>query len=363
MGLIALGALTVTSCSNDEVMDAALQQEAKAIQFSTYLGRDVETKGAVFGDPQLQSQGFGVFALYTENGVLSASTATSVNFMNNTKVTNSGSGWTYSPIKYWPNNPGDKVSFFAYAPYNASLAPTLTAGVLTVPFTVNNTVEDQIDFLWNNAAVTDQTKPNTSATIDFKFQHALSRIGFTVSAAVDEVELGSKVLDENTKIELKQVVISKDEEATPSGVFYTTANLKLNNTTESAVWTGETGTQYFTLEPTNFEGNNKITLNKDNSKDANKVNNNDSYIMIIPQTTAFDVYVEYDVITTDPSGSDHSTITNKIHQTVSELAFKSGKAYTFHLVLGMTSVKVTGDVQVWDEQTEQKVDVPENSAS
>ena len=48
MGFIACAALTVTSCSNDEVMDAALQQEAKAIQFSTYLGRDVETKAPVY---------------------------------------------------------------------------------------------------------------------------------------------------------------------------------------------------------------------------------------------------------------------------------------------------------------------------
>ena len=29
-------------------------------------------------------------------------------------------GWTYSPVKYWPNNKNDKISFFAYAPYETS---------------------------------------------------------------------------------------------------------------------------------------------------------------------------------------------------------------------------------------------------
>lgn len=30
------------------------------------------------------------------------------------------SAWTYSPIKYWPNRDGDKISFFAYAPYESN---------------------------------------------------------------------------------------------------------------------------------------------------------------------------------------------------------------------------------------------------
>ena len=76
MGFIACAALTVTSCSNDEVMDAALQQEAKAIQFSTYLGRDVETKGAVLTTDGLKTQGFGVFAYYTGQDALSRYTGT-----------------------------------------------------------------------------------------------------------------------------------------------------------------------------------------------------------------------------------------------------------------------------------------------
>lgn len=72
--------------------------------------------------------GFGVFAYYT-NADNYDQTFTP-NFMYNQRVYNISEEaetytWTYSPVKYWPNEFGsgaqsddvDKVSFFAYAPY------------------------------------------------------------------------------------------------------------------------------------------------------------------------------------------------------------------------------------------------------
>ena len=87
-------------------------------------------------DAQLQAAyasggGFGVFAYYTNgSGYNSASSAP--NFMWNQKVTYNAGPWTYSPVKYWPNETAngvvdqnsasstggaDKLSFFAYAPF------------------------------------------------------------------------------------------------------------------------------------------------------------------------------------------------------------------------------------------------------
>ena len=68
------------------------------------------------------------------------------------------------------------------------------------------------------------------------------------------------------------------------------------------------------------------------------------------------------MVTTDPSigGNDGSTITNRINQTA-KVNFESGKAYTLNLVLGMTSIKVSVDMNPWDEQANTPVDVPKNS--
>lgn len=106
------------------------------------------TTGNIITNTTLQSTGFGVFAYYTgtktydeaqyyDGAAVDPSNRLAPNFMWNQSVTYSG-GWTYTPVKYWPNeiqngnvdqqspaaqgsnSKGGKVSFFAYAPYLAS---------------------------------------------------------------------------------------------------------------------------------------------------------------------------------------------------------------------------------------------------
>ena len=361
---LALAALATTSCSNEETK--AIEPQSNAIEFGTYLGRDAQSRGSEFTTNAMKTQGFGVFAAYTGQTALSAYTGTEANFMKNTKVTFSDPSWTYSPVKYWPNNPDDKVSFFAYAPYDASKTCTLTSGNLMVPFTVANTVTDQIDLVWNNKPVTDLTKQKITETVNFTFQHALAKIGFTVAASVDEVSTTGNALDANTRIELKKIILSKDENGT-NGIFYESGDLKLNNITSAAVWSNQAGAQLFTLESSNnFVSNSVITLTKANSTTPQQVNNDASYLMIIPQNPTFNIYVEYDVITTDPDTSDgiddSSTITNKINKTAT-INFESGKAYTLKLVLGMTSVKIVGSVADWATGSTTQVDLPINTTN
>ena len=164
-GFIALAALTMTSCSNDENMVSIPQ--GNAIEFGTYVGRDAQTKGSVLDNTVatgLPKQGFGVFAYYTDevhyNGT--AGTGSKLNFMNNTHVTsNDGTTWTYSPLKYWPNETNDRLTFFAYAPYDDADYTANTSsgydnikfevnyGDPIVEFTVNGTVKDQQDLVWS----------------------------------------------------------------------------------------------------------------------------------------------------------------------------------------------------------------------
>ena len=369
-GWFAMVAMVIgTSCSSDEVVND--YSADNAIQFGTYVGRDAQTRGSVLNNDLtngLPTQGFGVFAYYTGTEPFSDTKHTDPNFMKNTKVTSTNAtDWIYTPVKYWPNNTGDKVSFFAYAPHSSSYS--LNGSNLT--FTVNQTVKEQIDLTWNGSATktTDMTKQTTTDKVKFEFKHALSKVGFKVQAATDEITVGSNVLDKNTVINVKRVILSATpveytapSTYTTSSVFTKTATLNLNNfNTDVASWSDRKGDQYYTLTEENFKVKQLTNIN---SNLDNQLNADDSYLFILPQnlsSTGFNVFVEYEVVTTDPADGnpDSNTITNRINNTA-KINFESGKAYTLNLVLGMTSVKLNVDIKDWQEQTETKVDLPLN---
>ena len=137
---VAAAALALTACSSDsEVTQTATQKAApQAVAFDTYVPEATTTRA---GDAGIQTtstlqgtgKGFGVFAVQSDNSTYLASLTT--NFMWNEHVTYSSSAWSYSPLKYWPNETDndsqtpeaanaesdniDRLSFFAYAPYVA----------------------------------------------------------------------------------------------------------------------------------------------------------------------------------------------------------------------------------------------------
>ncbi len=138
--MFATAALVLSACSSE---DDIVQGGGSLSQLgaSGALGFDVYTASATkAGDPvgvmntdklKTAGKGFGVFAFYQDNvNYPDPNTSLAPNFMFNEHVYYSGS-WTYSPLKYWPNetendsqSPAatstgqvDKLSFFAYAPY------------------------------------------------------------------------------------------------------------------------------------------------------------------------------------------------------------------------------------------------------
>jgi len=159
----------LASCSQSDDLSAPVVAEntqPQAIEFGTYVGKNVNTRAGVTGpiiatsaNPFMTAEyvlnekgGFGVFA-YHKTGAstyeYTGTTAYAPDFMYNQNViknTETGDGstsgtakdvatWKYSPIKYWPNEfangdvdlNGDpyaqgaaargNVSFFAYGPY------------------------------------------------------------------------------------------------------------------------------------------------------------------------------------------------------------------------------------------------------
>ena len=135
---LAVASLMLTACSNAEdavTGSPTAPADDTAINFGAYMNRTT-TRGGATGELTLDvlktaaSGGFGVLAYFTDNQPYTISAVP--NFMYNQQVTcvdpaADPAVWTYSPLKYWPNEFGadaasegmDRLSFFAYAPYTA----------------------------------------------------------------------------------------------------------------------------------------------------------------------------------------------------------------------------------------------------
>ncbi len=149
--MFATAALVLSACSSE---DDIVQNGGSLPQLgaSGVVGFDVYTSAATkAGEPtgvmttdklKTPNKGFGVFAMFEENNA--PYSAAVPDFMYNEQVHWNG-GWTYSPLKYWPNettedsqvSPAqsttcDGLSFFAYAPYVSETATLTTKDETTM---------------------------------------------------------------------------------------------------------------------------------------------------------------------------------------------------------------------------------------
>lgn len=355
--IIALAGLTISSCTNDEVIPNTSVDNA--IEFGTYLGRDAQTRGSVLNNDVstgLSHQGFGVFAYYTDNGDFKQEESP-LNYMKNTMVTSpNGTDWTYSPVKYWPNEATDKLSFFAYAPYNSTYSPT-TTGDPILEFTVAREVTNQIDLVVADATnLKNLTKQSVTDKVLFNFKHVLSRVGFKVEAVIDqtnEADGTNPDTDSQTNGIAEGTVISV-QEVELIGDFNTAAKINLN----SSAWSnGTTATTSYSLGTDGFTDAAKaVAVTKA------QLNKASEYMMLIPVETYIKIRVKYTVTTTDYSLTDgKSEVVNDITSAEIPFTFAQGKAYDFVLHLGLTSVKLSANVTNWDTEEDIVVNVPMNN--
>ena len=395
IGSLALLALMAScSSSNDDLNGGATQENNIPVTFSSYLGKTATSRAGAAGTittdganstTSLQTEGFGLFATYTDNAEYTA--ATGPNFMYNTKV--STKDWTYSPLRYWPNETSttnadgkgatsegvDRLSFFAYAPY---VEATATTGAVTentvgiTALTANNVTTDPkvtyvvADDPSKSVDLTDidiaegkpylnLIKPKTNQKVNLLFKHALAKLNLNVVGAFDAVTGGTK--DAATKITVASVTI----EGTG---FKKTAVLNLNNTTANEpLWEAVKDAGDITLTVSDANLNSKI---KDSGKDeAQTVDGVTETAQDLLNSDATDkslkVTIDYYVNTTDASLSKgYSRVENKITKTITGFAPEAGKNYTLLLSLGMTSVKVSATVADWTDGSSTQVDLPIN---
>lgn len=121
-----------------------------------------------------------VFASYTKTEDFGATWP--MNYMYNQEVTRTShtSPWTYSPVKYWPNKKDEKISFFAYSPYNQynfKLSPNSANGY---PYLECRPAADSSTDLVC-ASVKNKTYASSSGGgINFEMNHVMTRIKVSI---------------------------------------------------------------------------------------------------------------------------------------------------------------------------------------
>lgn len=367
MGIAAMAALTLVSCSSDDLNSLSdNSSKNEAISFDGYLGRSAVavngTRGSVETKETLKNKGFGVFGKYD------AGEGQTSDFFVNQKVTYSttASKWTYTPLKYWPTQ--GKIDFLAYAPHKEG--QNLNANTTAFDFTVAKKAADQIDLLWANATgkITESFEGTTKEKVNFLFKHALSRLGYTV-------KLSGNYSPDNATFTLKKITLAGSPDETTKA-FYTKGTIDLAKTgtkenlsktnTETGLWTAATSAgnkQNFTW----FEGS-YIVESSDSKHPTNSAKEDYSdkdYLFVIPQDFSLTtedadklyVIVEYDV--TYNSGTK-TTITNKVYKKL-PIDLMQGKAYMLNLTIGLPiefdiDVDTVSGVENWEEVN----DVPGN---
>ncbi len=230
--------LLLVACTKDSDLVTADKPSAQdAVSFSSYLQKARQStratypagKAGAMDDAVLKTSGFGVFAQYTENTVWSDyDKSVPFNFMWNQQVdwSSGTSKWSYSPLKYWPNDnqpaddqgaqgsqPHNYLDFFAYAPYvqQSTLPGSSDATADGIVDVTNNStstdgsslyyrtslekpfgVDESVDLLWavpqtDLYKTKDSGEGSVTGTVNLVFKHALSKFYITVQGLFDHV--------------------------------------------------------------------------------------------------------------------------------------------------------------------------------
>ena len=379
MGVIACAALTMTSCSNDEIGGNNTKQ-GDPIEFGVYLGRDAQgSRGNTITTENLTK--FGVSAYYL--------TSDTPGFMYNQAVNKSGDAWTYSPVKYWPTMENYGITFYAYAPHTEdangfiALPDNNQKGVpfiyVSLPTGDNADLKQMVDFVTDEKFYQMKTNGNnTSDKITFTFSHKMTRIGLNAKVSEDVY---------NTDAANKTKVVIRSIELNAGGEFYTSAKYKY---TEHDLYIGKSNPEYWydregkvklnLKSILNWSGDWKISESKviDNSIDSNKgialegtsvVNlfNTDQYLFLIPakdktsglEANTTSATITYDIITEDSNledGYSKTSATKTVYLPAGIM--QQGKAYNLTFTIAVDQVKLDAKVADWDTATNSDIDVP-----
>lgn len=361
---VLIAQLVLSGCAGEAVEETS-SSSASEINFDAYVGRNASTRSGVtnitFLQDTLFNSGFGVFARYNYNGKI-------LSLLDTEHVTwnKDQNHWEYTNTRFWPSE--GSVDFYAFAPYNqyvkmGSLPPYLAwqdkkiSPDTYIDFPSNTS---PIDLIWANQ--TRQKAPTSpDSKVTFKFEHALARLSFDITAP--ELEDGTVI-----KVQRVRLYGASDYE----GVFVMRGYLNLytgdwiladNGVKWHYAWTPEGKKADI---PDNDNGKKDSIVYKLSApprlpNQNNKVtNDDDSYIFIIPQTMDKPFYLTITYTVEQGIFKETVTVKKNLLEVLDKsgapnpsFTFEKGKAYVFHLILSLDPVdfSVTVDGKKRDEVT------------
>ncbi|MCE9235500.1 fimbrillin family protein, partial [Bacteroides ovatus] len=205
--LLAVG---LGGCSTDLITDPDGVDNSRTIRFTPAVkSSGVPGTRAAAGHPiengkNIPSGGsFGVYAYYRLN---SGSTASSYNaeLKDNTKVTNSGTAFTYSPTAKWPDQAGEQLAFYGYYPWqDPSTTPVagdpviaatpIAVNAISLSYTTPADPAKHVDLMYAYTPFTGGFAP-----VNMEFHHALTRVNFK-----------GKVEDYTVPVQITSITVKK----------------------------------------------------------------------------------------------------------------------------------------------------------
>lgn len=393
VGFILLAALLISCAKESSVVDSPevkqpTQPAQSPIALSAYTAQPIATTRA---DKDFLAEGgipngksIGVYAYYhpgSGNTPGAWSASATPNFMFNQQATNDADkdGFSYSPLKYWPNNLNDKLSFIGYYPYTddaesgetstakTGITPKLTisgTGLPSFDFTVKENVDDQVDFL-----ISDLLTGLPNGTSAVSPSSATDRSSLTI---VDKVRL--LFHHATSKVTIR---ISIDKDIRDDFMSMTISNLELTN-----IWRKGTVTPSYasstttinvtedTTDPEHYQTTYKIV-----DASVNPVVNHltDTYLML-PQTLAntAKINVTYSItlrshgtvytydVAGNPVETDHYTYSNTASLPLAKMKRNNSDTeidtwlpnhhYVYTIRLGAERIEFTGQVVEWGDE-------------
>ena len=370
---MVMAALTMAGCSQNEVTD--INPDAHpVIGFDVYTG--VQTRGAEtdLAALKVSDAGFGFLAYKTADGWSTSGSAATPDFLYNEHGTwtagNPAGSWGYTNTRFWPTNE-DKISFFAYAPYEASptngsskgitLSDQSAKGAPTLEFALKTTNDwkDMVDLVTSDSK--DQTATSNGGTVSFKFSHVLTKVA-DIKVKPDQ-SLGSDIKIYVTDLKL----VPGTDKLQNKAKYQFSDNTWVAATSGASYFSGDQDLSGF-LNKTdkNNWGYTTKSVDVSNNSTATSLFPTGQALYFIPVDNAtgtanegdLKLKIKYDIVTKVSDGANVTSTTEK-EVKLPKSTFKKGTAHTYTLTIKLNTIGITVDETItgWITTTGEDMDV------
>jgi len=358
--LLGAAALTLTACSNDEVVDLA---QTQGIGFSTFVDKSTRaTEDEDLNNTNLQTTGFAVWGVTWDDSKESEGVTT---IFKDQEVKYDANGWTYAPLRYWIA--GNEYRFSALAPYSATTDPNIMSIKQITDWTSFADAKGGLEFTFSNkAAAADidlcfakEKLENVSANqkpVDLVFSHMLSRVKFTFKNIFPSPQ---------SVIRLSKINI---EDASASG--------SINTYNGETTWTELTSEGTFAI---NFD---KIALDDSNPQlipggtNTSQIHQQETehhYLLSLTEAKAYKVNFTVELLTYDQETIKYNKIGEWDHKvTLPSTTFVPNYSYNFIAEISekninpeqqMYPIIFNPSVSEWGKWSDSKIDIPVNDTT